>query len=391
MTVAVVSDLEGRWDRLASSCDDHPAVSLDGDDLALAPGARFVYGGDVFDRGPAGRRLARALIRAKDRYGDRVTLLAGNRDINKIRLARELGAHPPPGAPAGPLPDRLRWIYRHTMGAADAFDHRAAELAADGAPHDDDAVVRSVLADLEAGGVVAEYLARAQLAARWADVLFVHGGVPDGALGHTPAGPVDGVGRWIDALNAWFTAQYRCFRDDPLGGERPSWWPLVAYQMPALPSRTHPHSVVYGRNTGTGNNPALPSRAVRDALRREGVHRLVVGHTPNGDLPSVLRGADGFTLVVADASYPRAATCPRLWITEGATQARGEAVLDDGTAGDVAIDCPADPSVGRWTGSGHLCKGQLADGRWLGFRFADGYRYEQIALAPRVTDLAPAG
>ncbi len=390
MTVAVVSDLEGRWDRLESGCVDNPAVSLSGDAIVLAPGARLVYGGDVFDRGPAGRRLARALIQAKDRYGDRVTLLAGNRDINKIRLARELGDHPPAGAPAGPLPDRLRWIFRHTMGAADAFSHRAAELAAEGAAHDDDAVVRSVLADLEAGGVVTEYLARAQLAARWADVLFVHGGVPDGALGHTPAGPIAGVSRWIDALNDWFSSQYQCFRDDPLGGVSPSWWPLVAYQMPELPSRTHHRSVVYGRNTALGNNPALPSLAVRDALRREGIHRLVVGHTPNGDLPSVLRGGDGFSLVVADASYPRAATCPRLWLTEDATRARGAAILDDGTACAVAIDCPTDPPVGRWTASGHLCKGRLDDGRWLGFRFADGYRYEQIALEPALTDLAPA-
>ena len=45
-----------------------------------------MFGGDAIDRGPGGRRIVRTLLAARRRYGDRVILLAGNRDINKLRL-----------------------------------------------------------------------------------------------------------------------------------------------------------------------------------------------------------------------------------------------------------------------------------------------------------------
>ena len=44
-----------------------------------------------------------ALVGARRDYGDRVVLLAGNRDLNKLRLVRELAAPPPrPIRNAGP-------------------------------------------------------------------------------------------------------------------------------------------------------------------------------------------------------------------------------------------------------------------------------------------------
>jgi hypothetical protein len=59
-------------------------LSLIGDD------SYFVYGGDACDKGNGDIRLIRALVDLKHQYPDRVFLLVGNRDLNKLRLTAEL-------------------------------------------------------------------------------------------------------------------------------------------------------------------------------------------------------------------------------------------------------------------------------------------------------------
>ena len=107
--LAYLTDVEGRWDKLTSFAKGNPVVRLRADAIELADSATFVFGGDAIDRGPHGRRLVRTLLAAKQRYGDRVILIAGNRDLNKLRLRRELEV-------AGPRAELLRTIFRQTMG-----------------------------------------------------------------------------------------------------------------------------------------------------------------------------------------------------------------------------------------------------------------------------------
>lgn len=386
--IAYVTDIEGRWDRLASFCTDNPAISLDGDALVLADGWTFVYGGDVFDRGDDGRRVARALTAARKRYPDRVVLLAGNRDINKIRLPRELSGHPPAGAPDGPdKAELLRWILHRTMGAHETFEHRRAELAASGLDADDDAIVRSYLEDVAPGGAALCYLAECRLAWRIGGTLFVHGGIPEGAWLRMPDGTAcAGLDEWIARLNAWYVEHLDRFGADPLAAA-PAWWPLVAYQTPTIwvegpgeaRHRIHPTSIVYGRNVRRGNNAVLPEPDVLAGLKHAGIRRLVVGHTPNGDIPSIVRDASGFEMIVADASYPRSAVCPQTFITDDATYVRGRAVLEDGREVAVEGRTPDDAPVGHRLGDGWLVKGRTDTGEWMLFRFAEAYRFEQIA------------
>jgi hypothetical protein len=118
------TDTEGRWDKLADALAGAPGVSLAGDRIDLADDVVLVFGGDAVDRGPAGRRVVRALLDAQRRHGpERMVLLAGNRDLNKLRLRRELSGSPHPRAPAevvGHAPSLLRWIFSSTMGAGGA-------------------------------------------------------------------------------------------------------------------------------------------------------------------------------------------------------------------------------------------------------------------------------
>jgi len=142
--------------------------------LLLRPNTHFVYGGDTVDKGPGDIRLVRALVSLKKRYGDRVHLLVGNRDLNKIRLLSELSDDdmkrsideiPSPfwdrNAPnlreyleatleekedslityledstsattsieeMNTRPERLRYMLKHTLGCPDTFDFRRQEI-----------------------------------------------------------------------------------------------------------------------------------------------------------------------------------------------------------------------------------------------------------------------
>lgn len=368
MPVLFLSDVEGRWDKLVDFCADNAWVRLEGERLSLSPGATLVFGGDTIDRGPAGRRVLRALVDAADRYPDAVVLLAGNRDINKLRLPRELNGHPRTGAPTGPSADLLRWTLSRTMGAAEAFDHRAIEVEGG------EEVVESMLADVAEGGLLLAYLSRARLAFRSAETLFVHGAVLDEGFGVVPGGRVHtDVDAWIAALNEFYADQLAIFAGDPRGTGHA---PLVAYQAPVPGTRANPGSVVYGRPVDALGNAVLPSPELCARLRDQGVRRLVVGHTPAGPTPSVVRGA--IELVVADSSYARpergqlvevegARTRVRAWAAPGGAPQQVEWTLD--------LDEPS--AIGTRDAEGFLVKGRLADGRWLRFRFLPGFEPDE--------------
>jgi len=398
MQVAYITDVEGMWQKLESFASGNPGVSLDGSGLRVAPGWRLVFGGDAMDRGDGGRRVVRALLEAKRRQPDHVVLLAGNRDINKLRLWRELNGRPLPKTPrelaSGPRGPLLRWIFANTMGARNAFEHRRVELRGEGLPSGDEDVAQSYLDELSEGGAMRSFLEACEVAHREGDTLYVHGGVTEQSLFHTPRGETEhDVDAWIAELNRWYRSQLEAFAEGG-GGDPLAWSELIAYQAPSPGLRANRASVVYGRNVDPLNNPMLPPPEVVAALRERGIGRLVVGHTPNGDTPSLVR-CEGFEVAVADASHSRVATAPKVFLGPGLT-AEGETELDGGERAAVrlAVD-PGDPAIGlRDPESGYLVKGRLGDGRYLLFRYLEGYRFEQRPedeKALRRRRLAPAG
>jgi hypothetical protein len=404
--VAYLTDVEGIWEKLASFCRDNPHVSLEpGDRLVVRPGATFIFGGDAIDRGPEGRRVVRTLLEAWRRQPSQVVLLAGNRDINKLRLVRELNGHPlartPPEVRTASRPELLRWIFANTMGAREAFACRQEELARSRAPVSEEDVVDSFLEDLGPGGPLRDYLAACRLVHRIGNTLFLHGGLHEDSLGSVPArGRVDGVDAWAEALNRWYRDQLEAFieqRLEPNG--TPAWEPLIAYQAPTPGQRINTASVVYGRMADENNHPTLPSQALRDTLAREGIHRLVVGHTPSGDCPSVLR-AEEFELILADNSYGRVEGASQVFLRDDSAYVEGRALLDDGRLEQVRFQLAlgdASSIIGREVlDTGQLVKGPLEHGGWLLFRSLPGWRIEQLsaearALAGRSLGLARTG
>ncbi|MBM7116248.1 hypothetical protein [Archangium primigenium] len=390
--VAYLSDVEGLWEKLASFCQGNPHVSLEaGDRLVVRPGSTFVFGGDAVDRGPDGRRVLRVLVDAWRRQPGQVVLLAGNRDINKLRLGRELTGHPLARTPAevrdGPRPALLRWIFANTMGAQGAFEFRHQELAREDASVSEEAVVDSFLEDVAPGGPMRDYLAAARLVHRIGATLFLHGGLHEDSLGYVPThvGRVEGVDAWGEALNRWYQSQVRDFVEGRLEADgTPAWEPLIAYQAPVPRTRVNTASVVYGRMADAINHPGLPSPGLIATLAREGLHRLVVGHTPSGDCPSLLR-EDDFELLLGDNSYGRVKGASRIFLRDDSVCVQGEVVLDDGRRERQDFQHPrgddGSPLGRQLQDSGQLVKGPLASGEWLLFRALPGYKVEQVAVA----------
>ena len=408
MKVAYLTDVEGSWQKLASFVNACDGVSFDGASggIVVDDGFVFVFGGDAVDRGPWSRKVCQALLDVKLRQPERVVLLGGNRDINKLRLPRELeGAVPKKAGPEvaalfrDQKPELLKWIFSNTMGAQPAFEHRRSELLAGGAAHGDDDVVNSFVADLlPPSGLHYRYLAQTQLAFRLGQTLYVHGGVADECLGKVPGEEgdaadayVDDVDGWITALNAFYQRQLARYGERPIVvDQEPLWLPVILYQAPKKGLGRNPGSVVYGRfGNDAWNNPRLPSPSSLRWLATRGIRRVVVGHTPCGDLPAVLRPPKEWNadveIVVADNSRGRLDHGNAIVVSDGALDVKAKTSLDDGRVSDVAyvLGRDDDSDVGSVTADGCLVKAVVSDVAYV-MRFDAGWALHQVQR-PRAT------
>jgi len=347
----------------------------------------------VCDKGPqegvgGSVRVAKSLLTLRARYGERVTLILGNRDVNKLRLMSELDdpqhfgegvsierLRQLPGPYWVPLKNRitpvahltklvaketgkaemdvsdpellqhntkanrLRYILKETMGADGEFERRREELKAikhlrptaqsEPSVSDDDVVasfvdsVRPPSGHASAGGFMYEFIHQGQLAAIISNTLYVHGGITvqaDGAdksvLGVVPGRKYfEDIVTWVEQLNEWKQAQLDEYKKQPMGtsyADDSSYTrggdALMDYATPA--SRVP--SVIMGRHLDAVSMPKPLPRELVLLLNRNGIERVVVGHTPHGDCPTIVRMAEHaeaedctckLDLIMADTSY----------------------------------------------------------------------------------------
>ncbi|MFO0556017.1 MAG: metallophosphoesterase [Polyangiaceae bacterium] len=395
MRVAYVTDVEGRWEKLEEFVERTPGLSFESDHIELAPDVSFVFGGDAIDRGPAGRRIVDTLLATRARAPERVVLLAGNRDINKLRLLRELDGHPPPRTPpevaSGSRVALLKHIFERTMGAPRAFEYRLSEL---GPSAREDAVAESFLEDLAPTGALTRYLSACVLAHRVGSTLFLHGAITEESYGVTPrvrerAANVD---VWIERLNAFYAEDLEAFRTRRLGADgQPAWDDVVAYQAPLPGTRLNQASVVYGRPQSVDGQPILPPAEVVTWLQKSGVERVVLGHTPTGDCPTLLRDDSGFQVVLADTSYGRIEGGPSVVLTDDELRVSGVTRLDSGEERPVQFTLGSREAGAlglRTRESGRLVKARLDRGDALLFRALADYRVEQVGAVEAALDRA---
>ncbi|KAJ1616086.1 hypothetical protein T492DRAFT_896219 [Pavlovales sp. CCMP2436] len=187
-TIGYVTDIEGNRDFFDQYVRTSKVLERDGQErLRLRDGCELVFGGDVCDKGDGDLYVAGELLGLKRRHPGRVHIILGNRDVNKLRWAQELGKAEnlleyaaASGAAAGSAnadsgsaggggsspciawwtdvrpfatsdAQRCRWMLRSTMGSQvpDTFELRRQELALmrAGKPADEGALPPSSVAD----------------------------------------------------------------------------------------------------------------------------------------------------------------------------------------------------------------------------------------------------
>ena len=421
VVVGYVTDVEGKLDLFEEYAERSLVVEMgEGGELHFAPHPdtytpHFVYGGDCFDKGPGDLRLARMLIDFKLRYPDRVHLVIGNRDANKLKLVAHLegpeldtpmellpGPYWTSGTPlhvtpaqylaraatrgSGPRPadprvDRLKYHLNHTMGCPDSFEFRRQELehfraeAGDRTPVDDVDVVESYarMGNPVGAGDACLYVGLGSLAIIVGSSLFVHGGVSEASLGFVPRHDVhDGITRgaspaqsglgvrdWVTALDAWkkeaiaeFVANpgYREGEDVLDEPQRGGSQFFAYFYRRAI----HDKSVAIHATLSKGA-VIPPSPAIALALSRDGIRRVVSGHKPYGDAPTIVR-RHGVEFVLGDMSYsdPRApnkrgCAVAEVVIVEG--QDDSHVLLHGRLASGIEYACDTrDPWIGRMVG-----------------------------------------
>ncbi|MCO4753486.1 MAG: metallophosphoesterase, partial [Bacteriovoracaceae bacterium] len=240
-SVLVVGDLEGNFPKFQRYLEEHSEFFDYSSDKGwhIKDGHQLVFMGDAVDKGPGGARIVRVLTQMKKSQPNNVTLLLGNRDVNKMmvyNLIMDLKGHAPNEflrVPyiqylnktgmnldlSMPLADlqrlvepfdsdifRLKVILKG-MNAAQAFEHRRRELKVlmDLSQVSDQMVFDDFMRSLEKGGEFYEYLKLGEVIKKIDDTLFVHGGISNENIGKVPgkATRFSNMQEWVDEMNKW--------------------------------------------------------------------------------------------------------------------------------------------------------------------------------------------
>ena len=398
LSIAYITDIEGSRKKLHSFLSSHELFFRGKDGkYHLAPGAHFVCGGDVTDRFLGDLTVVDELLRLKAETPKRVHLLAGNRDMNKIRIFCELSKVALNQKPwefqtewhcwlkLKQLNDnrvnRLRWILKETMGAPNAFELRRQELLERNYPADDEAIVDSFLNHTKPGGPFANLLRLSNVIVRLDNTIFVHGGITKSNIGRIPneSRQFNSVDEWIEKLNHWYKKRLLSWQRDsrlwdgrsPIPGVE-----LVNYSRRRGTNANNPVSVVYNRIIDKANKVTHPQDAVSDYLLRNGVNRLVLGHTPSGQSPVILRSRDDrFETIVADNSRGKESETPSLLTLKGnTTRCRAKVFIADKAFELVQETTIGNKTrIGKHTTNGAVIIGELDD-KLVSYQLEPGFK-----------------
>ncbi|KAL7691564.1 putative calcineurin-like phosphoesterase domain, ApaH type [Plasmopara halstedii] len=458
--VVLLTDVEGNWQYVRNVVRQSTCLQLiksgQEETLELRDDCMLVFGGDAGDKGDHTLKCYEQLVHLKKRHPDRVILLVGNRDVNKMRFTSELSEteinssflskeilEGPEWVPidkrvtlkeflidqlngkdldvnddtiaaANTKANRLKWMLEHTMGAQGDFERRRAELKSRQAVDltesvPDESVVTSYLNSVEMGGVLREYLLHSSLAYVTHQTLFLHGGIINGnqnaslsALDRVPGESSThrgSVQEWVDRLNAWYRAQIQEWIRYPTwnenhssrGGEE-----LLKYVLP-----DYSGSVVTGRHLLPSGMPTPVSDETASLLSESGIRHVIIGHTPHGNCPTVVKqphqqydncAVDGRSdlktfesVIMCDTSYSdthapdnRGSAASEV-VVDNTGHVTINGVLEDGR--QISSHPDEDSWVGRWLQDDTMVKARFSDNdehdeaSYLVFRVDNGYSY----------------
>jgi hypothetical protein len=201
------------------------------------------------------------------------------------------------------------------------------------------------------------------------DTFYVHGGLigsfRDGATdcyGYVPgaAGRVEDAHDWVRQLNQWYSDELAEWAKQPeweeeteeayLAGKRGGHG-LMDYVVPnSLPS------VVLGLHLNAKGMPAHLPESIMRPLNKSGLMRMVIGHTPHGNCPTVIKsgsaaqGSAHFETIMADTSYSDMSKPDNRGVAVSAVAVRADStthvhgILQDGRPIDYRLQRGIGPS-----------------------------------------------
>jgi len=350
-------------------------------------------------------------VNFKRKFGDRVTLILGNRDVNKLLLYPTLhketieskilldvywdpmhktydeymSLQPSPAPPHSRV-TVLKWMLCCAMGCPTTFETRRTELEIlENVKKcvSDEQVVDSFVDSVDPSGAdpfMLDYCKLGVIMAVHNTSLFVHGGVSAIALNSVPDNTNTNpsvklkVKQWADKLNAWKDEQIAAYIANPL--EQAGFAKLLNYGVPGGNSS---RTVMYNNHLHNGNCTPPDPEVVAYCFNNS-ISRIFVGHQPHGECPSVIREKD-LTIFLCDTSYSdltasktngnvsnnRGGCYSNIQIGRSWTHVKG--VIKNGEkleyllqvdAGDNCAECGV---IGKMLKGGGWVKGLVADGR----------------------------
>eukprot|EP00405_Crypthecodinium_cohnii_P059272 CAMPEP_0206622498 /NCGR_PEP_ID=MMETSP0325_2-20121206/62839_1 /ASSEMBLY_ACC=CAM_ASM_000347 /TAXON_ID=2866 /ORGANISM="Crypthecodinium cohnii, Strain Seligo" /LENGTH=964 /DNA_ID=CAMNT_0054145829 /DNA_START=109 /DNA_END=3001 /DNA_ORIENTATION=+ len=310
--IEYITDVEGNWEYMVKFVANSEILYWNGE-----------------TRGVWARR--EDLRRPEAALPNRVHIILGNRDLVKLRFPSEVAIEEPwmPVWDSRAKPyktfleeqnlednrvGRVKWLLHSSMGCQDTtFNTRKTELACLNGRVSDEDVVKSYLSSVDPHSVdpwMLEFLRLGKIALIIDDTLFVHGGIHEESAGYVPGDPktYNSVPDWVEAINDWKDQQLRDYEAQPLfsageGGKLTRGaHELILYGTGYYGKRT----VIYF-NPFVDGNPVQRSASVRTWLEDSRINRLVTGHQPHGQSPTVVRHpSTGLLVVTADTSRSNA-------------------------------------------------------------------------------------
>ncbi|CAJ1935207.1 unnamed protein product [Cylindrotheca closterium] len=274
--------------------------------------------------------------------------------------------------------NKLKYMLKHTLGCPKTFEFRRQELSilqnrsADAIT--DDQVVDNFIFEVQEGSLH-DYFHHAQVAVIIGNTLFCHGAVdkdtmqfvpsPQSKFENPPSKPtpwkvIPNVHEWVDALNEFYQLGLKDHAERPYwnddftsrGGEslmalqnRPAMWgrSIISNCYGDGGCITTRHAAEHRKDPQrlqeeTKNNPLCFEKVCSDPLdpivaswlSKQGIQRVVVGHKPTGDCPSVLSSVyTGVEIVSADTSFSDTSSEDNRGAATGVVQLSGFSSTDN--------------------------------------------------------------
>jgi hypothetical protein len=351
------TDIEGDLDHFTKLMLSSPALQKDkkNEEFELKDNWQVVFGGDCCDHGSGDLFIIHTLLSLKLRYPERVHLVLGNRDVNKLRIPFELSDYAMKSPPhlywvkkefekqnsEETKPERLKWLLTHSFGAPKAFEGRSIEMkeqlravfepdTPSGNYVLDDEVLRNFLLQLDPTyGKFTMYLEKGCLLKRIASTLFVHGSITSENFLYVPSSIISkekggsDLDKWIEDMNTLVGIEMNRYREDTpnflenLGVLKESsedntsrLWAadgtydhpqpgsnLVQMGMSHLGSGDVNKTIIYGNYLSQ-----KPEENISQLFKASGIRFVVTGHQPVGDI-AFIQKCKGVYFVSGDISY----------------------------------------------------------------------------------------